>query len=229
MIDKQPQDSQEPRGQQEQPVQSASLDGQSVPVPQAPAGKPQRSNPAKFLMMIGLFGVAQRVDRTTLPVATVQHTGSNRVLLQVIQPGLAGLMDGSVSTLAPIFATAFATHRPMTAFLVGMAAATGAGISMAFSEALSDDGVLTGRGNPVLRGVITGLMTFLGGVGHTLPFLIQNLHYALIVAYIVVGVELIVIAAIRHRYFGTRWAISILQVIGGGALVFAAGFLFGSA
>lgn len=229
MIDKKPQDSQEPQGPQDQFVQPALQDGQSVPVPQTPAGRPQRSNLAKFLMVIGLFGVAQRLDRTTPEVAAGQNTNSNRFLLQVIQPGLAGLMDGSVSTLAPIFATAFATHRPMTAFLVGMAAATGAGISMAFSEALSDDGVLTGRGNPVLRGAITGLMTFLGGAGHTLPFLIQNLHYALIVAYVVVAIELTVIAAIRHRYFGTKWAMSIFQVIGGGALVFAAGFIFGSA
>src|SRR5207245_7387707 len=99
-------------------------------------------------------------------------------------------MDGSVSTLAPIFATAFATHRPFTAFLVGMAAATGAGISMAFSEALSDDGALTGRGNPVLRGSITGGMTFLGGSLHTLPFLVPNLHLALLTAYVVVAIEL---------------------------------------
>ncbi len=232
MIEKKPQDSQEPPEQQEQQdslIAPAKESEQGVPVPQTPAGRPQRSNLAKFLMMLGLFGVAQRIDRTTPTVAAGQHTDSNRFLLQVVQPGLAGLMDGSVSTLAPIFATAFATHRPFTAFLVGMAAATGAGISMAFSEALSDDGVLTGRGNPVLRGAITGLMTFLGGAGHTLPFLIQNLHAALVVAYIVVAVELIVIAAIRHRYFGTRWAVSILQVIGGGALVFAAGFIFGSA
>lgn len=229
MIDKKPQDSQEPRGQHDQLVQPASSDGQTVPVPQTPAGRPQRSNLAIFLRMIGLFSMAQRLDRTAPMVAAGQNTNSNRFLLQVIQPGLAGLMDGSVSTLAPIFATAFATHRPMTAFLVGMAAATGAGISMAFSEALSDDGVLTGRGNPVLRGAITGLMTFLGGAGHTLPFLIPNLHYALIVAYVVVAVELTVIAAIRHRYFGTKWTTSIFQVIGGGALVFAAGFIFGSA
>lgn len=229
MIDKKPQDSQEPEGRQDQPVQPAPQNGQSEPVPQTPAGRPRHSNLAMFLKMIGLFGVAQRIDRTAPPVAAVQQTDSNRFLLQVIQPGLAGLMDGSVSTLAPIFATAFATHRPFTAFLVGMAAATGAGISMAFSEALSDDGVLTGRGNPVLRGGITGLMTFLGGAGHTLPFLIPNLHLALVVAYIVVAVELIVIAAIRHRYFGTKWTTSILQVIGGGALVFAAGFIFGSA
>ena len=187
---------------------------------------------ATLFMSLGLPGLARRMDKRVATnsgaeVSAEEH--ANRFLLQVVQPGLAGLMDGSVSTLAPIFATAFATHRPFTAFLVGMAAATGAGISMAFSEALSDDGVLTGRGNPVLRGSITGLMTFLGGAGHTLPFLIQNLHTALIAAYVVVAVELIVIAAIRHRYFGTSWAISIMQVVGGGVLVFAAGLIFGSA
>ncbi len=223
MIENKPQEPEESRSQQEEIAPVA----QPVPVPQA--AKPARSNLANFLTLIGLFGVARRLNHTKPTVAVGQHTEANRFLLQVIQPGLAGLMDGSVSTLAPIFATAFATHRPMTAFLVGMAAATGAGISMAFSEALSDDGVLTGRGNPVLRGAITGMMTFLGGAGHTLPFLIQDLHVALLVAYFVVGVELIVIAAIRHRYFGTNWTLSILQVIGGGALVFAAGFLFGSA
>src|SRR6184192_3916422 len=139
-------------------------------------------------------------------------------LLRVVQPGLAGLMDGSVSTLAPIFATAFATHHSFTAFLVGMAAATGAGISMAFSEALSDDGALTGRGSPVVRGGITGFMTFFGGSLHTLPFLISNLHLALIVAYVVVAFELVLIAAIRHRFFGTNWLISLVQVVGSGAL-----------
>jgi len=154
---------------------------------------------------------------------------SRRLLLRVIQPGLAGLMDGSVSTLAPIFATAFATHRPFTAFLVGMAAATGAGISMAFSEALSDNGELTGRGSPVVRGAITGGMTFLGGSLHTLPFLVQDLHVALLIAYVVVAVELVVIAAIRYRFFGTKWWLSMLQVVGGGALVFAAAIIFGNA
>ena len=154
---------------------------------------------------------------------------SRDFLLRVVQPGLAGLMDGSVSTLAPIFATAFATHHPFTAFLVGMAAATGAGISMALSEALSDDGELTGRGSPVVRGGITGIMTFFGGSLHTLPFLIINLHLALLVAYFVVAFELLVIAAIRHRYFGTNWGLSILQVVGGGALVFAAALIFGNA
>src|SRR5438105_12865750 len=143
----------------------------------------RRPGLSKFFMTIGLLGMAQRFDQTVPMMVEGKDVASNRFLLQVVQPGLAGLMDGSVSTLAPIFATAFATHRPFTAFLVGMAAATGAGISMAFSEALSDDGVLTGRGNPVLRGSITGLMTFLGGAGHTLPFLIQNLRLAFIVAY----------------------------------------------
>lgn len=154
---------------------------------------------------------------------------SRRLLLRVIQPGLAGLMDGSVSTLAPIFATAFATHRPITAFLVGMAAATGAGISMAFSEALSDNGELTGRGSPIVRGAITGGMTFLGGSLHTLPFLVQNLHVALLIAYVVVAVELVAIAAIRYRFFGTKWWLSMLQVVGGGALVFGAAIIFGNA
>jgi len=156
-------------------------------------------------------------------------TSSRNFLLRVVQPGLAGLMDGSVSTLAPIFATAFATHHSFTAFLVGMAAATGAGISMAFSEALSDDGALTGRGSPVVRGGITGLMTFFGGSLHTLPFLIADLHLALIVAYVVVAFELVLIAAIRHRYFGTSWWLSIVQVVGGGALVFVAALIFGNA
>jgi erythrin-vacuolar iron transport family protein len=154
---------------------------------------------------------------------------SRDFLLRVVQPGLAGLMDGSVSTLAPIFATAFATHNSTTTFLVGMASATGAGISMAFSEGLSDTGELTGRGSPPIRGGITGIMTFFGGSLHTLPFLISSIHLALLVAYFVVAFELVLIAAIRHRYFGTNWFISTLQVVGGGALVFAAAFIFGNA
>jgi erythrin-vacuolar iron transport family protein len=154
---------------------------------------------------------------------------SRDFLLRVVQPGLAGLMDGSVSTLAPIFATAFATHNSTTTFLVGLASATGAGISMAFSEGLSDTGELTGRGNPAIRGGITGIMTFFGGSLHTLPFLIPSIRVALFVAYFVVAFELVLIAAIRHRYFGTNWFISILQVVGGGALVFAAAVIFGNA
>ncbi|HZU66646.1 MAG TPA: VIT1/CCC1 transporter family protein [Ktedonobacteraceae bacterium] len=154
---------------------------------------------------------------------------SRNFLLRVVQPGLAGLMDGSVSTLAPIFATAFATHHAFYAFLVGIAAATGAGISMAFSEALSDNGELTGRGSPVIRGAITGIMTFVGGALHTLPFLVPDLHLALIIAYFVVAFELVLISAIRHRYFGTNWLISVVQVVGSGALVFAAAYIFGNA
>lgn len=171
--------------------------------------------------------VAEVVD--SIKEAASGDEASRRFLLRVVQPGLAGLMDGSVSTLAPIFATAFATHRPFTAFLVGMAAATGAGISMAFSEALSDNGELTGRGSPVVRGAITGGMTFLGGSLHTLPFLVSNLHVALVIAYVVVAVELILIAAIRYRFFGTKWWLSMVQVVGGGALVFAAALIFGNA
>ncbi len=150
-------------------------------------------------------------------------------LLKVVQPGLVGLMDGSVSTLAPLFATAFATRNHTTAFLVGLASAVGAAISMGFAEALSDDGELTGRGHPVARGAITGGMTFVGGAGHALPFLAPNFHLALILAYIVVGIELIAIAVIRTRYFKARFVLSVLQVIVGGALVFTAGVLIGSA
>ena len=186
-----------------------------------------RTSLAKLFMAIGLPGVARSFDHSVPKTQTEEV--STHFLLRVVQPGLAGLMDGSVSTLAPIFATAFATHKPFTAFLVGMAAATGAGISMAFSEALSDNGVLTGRGNPVLRGAITGLMTFLGGAGHTLPFLAPNYHVALIIAYVVVAIELALIAAIRHRFFGTKWILSIMQVVGGGILVFLAGLIFGNA
>jgi len=148
-------------------------------------------------------------------------------LLRIVQPGLVGLMDGSVSTLAPIFATAFATHNSRTAFLIGAAAAVGAGISMAFSEALSDDGKLTGRGSPILRGIVTGVMTFIGGFLHTLPFLIGNVHRALILAYFVVGIELLVISWIRYRFMKTSFTISCIQVIVGGGLVFLSGILIG--
>jgi erythrin-vacuolar iron transport family protein len=152
----------------------------------------------------------------------------NTFVLQTVQPGLAGLMDGSVSTLAPIFAAAFATHKPHIAFLVGVSAAVGAGISMAFAEGLSDDGVLTGRGHPFRRGVIIGVMTFLGGIFHTLPFLIPRFHLALIVASIVVGLELIAISLIRYKYFNMPFWRSISMVMLGGAIVFGAGILIGA-
>jgi VIT1/CCC1 family predicted Fe2+/Mn2+ transporter len=150
-------------------------------------------------------------------------------LLQVVQPGLAGLMDGSVSTLAPIFAAAFATHNPHTTFLIGLSAAIGAGISMAFAEALSDTGKETGRGHPMIRGAIIGFMTLVGGIFHTLPFLIPNITTALYVAFIVVGLELVAIAYIRHHFFQMRFWLSALQVIFGGGLVVAAGLLIGGA
>jgi VIT1/CCC1 family predicted Fe2+/Mn2+ transporter len=183
---------------------------------------------AQLFLLLGLPGFARRFDQT-VPAGPAGEDEEQHFVLRVVQPGLAGLMDGSVSTLAPIFATAFVTGVPIKAFLVGMAAATGAGISMAFAEALSDSGELTGRGNPIVRGTITGFMTFLGGSLHTLPFLASNIHVALIAAYIVVGVELCAIAAIRHRFFGTSWALSIVQVVGSGVLVFIAAILFGNA
>ncbi len=160
--------------------------------------------------------------------AAPEHTAHQHFVLQTVQPGLVGLMDGSVSTLAPIFAAAFATHNTHVALVIGFSAATGAGISMAFAEALSDDGKLTHRGAPVRRGAIVGVMTFLGGVFHTLPFFLPSIHTALIIAYLVVATELVVIAAIRYRYFNMNFWLSCLQVIVGGGLVFAAGILIGS-
>ena len=150
-------------------------------------------------------------------------------VLQTVQPGLAGLMDGSVSTLAPLFAAAFATDKPHIAFLVGVSAAVGAGISMAFAEGLSDDGKLTGRGHPFRRGLIIGIMTFLGGIFHTLPFLIPDINTALVLAYFVVAIELLAIAYIRYYYFRMSFWRSIVMVIFGGGVVFAAGILIGSA
>jgi rubrerythrin len=159
-----------------------------------------------------------------------QEEAANRKLfvLQIVQPGLAGLMDGSVSTLAPVFAAAFATQDTHKAFLVGLAASIGAGISMGFAEALSDDGSLTGRGHPYVRGLVCGLMTAVGGIGHTLPFLIPNFKIALSVAVAVVLVELGAISWVRHRYMETPWLSATLQVVIGGILVFLAGVAIGS-
>jgi rubrerythrin len=149
-------------------------------------------------------------------------------ILQYVQPGLAGLMDGSVSTLAPLFAAAFATHNTWQTFLVGIAASVGAGISMAFAEGLSDDGSLTGRGSPWIRGPVCGLMTAVGGLGHTLPYLIPHFTTATIFAVIVVVIELGVISWIRMRYMDTPFLRAAFQVVVGGALVFIAGILIGS-
>jgi len=148
--------------------------------------------------------------------------------LQVVQPGLAGLMDGSVSTLAPVFAAAAATHDSWQAFLVGLAASLGAGISMGFAEALSDDGSMTGRGHPWIRGLVCGLMTTLGGIGHTLPFLIGSYHLAIMVALAVVAIELAAITWIRSHYMDTPIVSAALQVVLGGVLVFLTGIAIGS-
>ena len=160
--------------------------------------------------------------------AAEDQTAKRVFVLQYVQPGLAGLMDGSVSTLAPLFAAAFATHNTWSTFLVGLAAALGAGISMAFAEAMSDDGSLTGRGAPVVRGVITGAMTTLGGMGHALPYLIPEFHVVTALAFAVVAVELLAISWIRTHYMDTPFLQAAFQVVVGGVLVFGVGILIGS-
>ena len=154
-------------------------------------------------------------------------TRNRLFVLQVIQPGLAGLMDGSVSTLAPLFAAAFATGNSRETFAVGLAASLGAGISMGFAEALSDDGSLTGRGRPLTRGLVCGLMTALGGLGHTMPYLIKNVNTATVVAGVVVAIELGVISWVRNRFMDTPLLSAIFQVVVGGVLVFLTGILIG--
>ncbi len=154
---------------------------------------------------------------------------SRRFVLQIIQPGLVGLMDGSVSTLAPVFAAAFATHNSWNAFLVGIAASLGAGISMGFAEALADDGKISGRGTPYLRGLVCGLMTVAGGIGHTIPYLIPNFYTATVVAAVVVVFELLAIAFIQWRYMDTPPVSAAAKVMLGGGLVLATGILIGNA
>jgi rubrerythrin len=194
--------------------------------------------------------LAQKLDEKHLTAdAKSEEAEAQRrmFVLQVVQPGLAGLMDGSVSTLAPLFAAAFATHDNWKTFLVGMAASVGAGISMGFAEALSDDGALTGRGHPWLRGSITGLMTMIGGIGHTLPYLVPSswslslswlglpglvlnaFWIATAIAALIVFVELWAIAWIRARYMDTRFLQAAFEVVLGGLIVFAAGIAIGSA
>jgi rubrerythrin len=174
--------------------------------------------------------VAESLEQKHLtPDVKAEEEEAHRRLfvLQVVQPGLAGLMDGSVSTLAPLFAAAFATHTSGAAFKVGLAASVGAGISMGFAEALSDDGSMTGRGKPLMRGLVCGLMTTAGGIGHTLPYLISNFHYATVVAAVVVALELLAISYIRNRYMDTPFLSASFQVIVGGVLVLIAGILIG--
>ncbi|EJW12446.1 Rubrerythrin [Rhodovulum sp. PH10] len=176
--------------------------------------------------------LAEQLEGEMLPAdvrAEEDATARRMFVLQYVQPGLAGLMDGSVSTLAPLFAAAFATQNTWETFLVGLAASIGAGISMGFAEALSDDGSLTGRGSPWLRGGVCGLMTTLGGLGHTLPYLIPDFWTATVAAFVVVILELAAISWIRWRYMDTPLLSATFQVVLGGALVFAAGILIGSA
>jgi rubrerythrin len=162
-------------------------------------------------------------------VESEEETRRRIFVLQVVQPGLAGLMDGSVSTLAPLFAAAFATHNTSETFLVGAAASFGAGVSMGFAEALSDDGELSGRGRPWIRGAITGLMTTIGGAGHTLPYLLSSFQLATTVAFLVVAIELWVIAWIRSKYMDTPFLQAVFEVVAGGLIVFLAGIAIGSA
>ena len=169
---------------------------------------------------------AEHLDQDTL--AAEDKTAKRQFLLTWVQPGLAGLMDGSVSTLAPIFATAFATQDTGTTFLVGLAASVGAGISMGFTEAASDDGELSGRGSPIKRGLASGIMTTVGGLGHALPYLIPDFWTATITAIIVVFIELWAIAWIQNKYMETPFFRAAFQVVLGGALVFSAGVLIGS-
>lgn len=175
--------------------------------------------------------IADKLDKEYLTrEATAREDKAQRRLfvLQIVQPGLSGLMDGSVSTLAPVFAAAFATQSSHAALLVGLAASLGAGISMGFAEALSDDGSLTGRGKPLLRGFVCGLMTTAGGIGHSLPFLISNFRAAIALAVLVVAIELVVISWIRKRYMDTPFLRAAFQVIVGGVCVFLVGILIGS-
>ena len=195
----------------------------------------RRSTDAGIRQLLGDLAEEERHHiETAGKIGTVKLTESEAAqqkklfLLQVIQPGLAGLMDGSVSTLAPLFAAAFATHSSLATFRVGLAASVGAGISMGFAEALSDDGTLTGRGHPWARGLVCGLMTALGGLGHTMPYLIPNVYTATWVAVAVVLCELGIISWVRHRFMDTPLASAVLQIALGGALVFLAGVLIGS-
>lgn len=199
----------------------------------------QRTTDAATRKLLGDLAAAESAHETKAEALADAYLGEDekgeedrvahrQFILTYVQPGLAGLMDGSVSTLAPIFATAFATQNTWTTFLVGLAASVGAGISMGFTEAASDDGELSGRGSPIKRGVASGVMTTIGGLGHALPYLIPHFWTATAIAFIVVFVELWAIAGIQSRYMQTPFLRAAFQVVLGGALVFAAGVLIGS-
>ncbi len=200
----------------------------------------QQAQDVDIRKLLGDLALAERgheakaieIERKNVSDAEREEEGeiSKRLfVLQVVQPGLAGLIDGSVSTLAPIFAAAFATHNSHDAFLVGLAASLGAGISMGLTEAMSDDGAITGRGSPWLRGVVCGVMTAIGGLGHTLPYLISDFWTATLVAAVLVAIELIAISWIRWKYMDTPIVSAMVQVLLGGALVLLSGILIGSA
>ena len=176
----------------------------------------------------GSFAHALGQEMTQKARDVEDQTARRMFMLQYVQPGLAGLMDGSVSTLAPLFAAAFATHDTWATFLVGLAASIGAGISMAFAEALSDDGSLTGRGAPLIRGTVCGVMTAIGGLGHALPYLIPHFYVATSLAFAVVAFELAAISWIRTHFMDTPFLQAAFQVVIGGALVFIAGILIGN-
>jgi rubrerythrin len=198
----------------------------------------QRTRDADTRKLLGDLAAAEAGHQDRADALTAEHLGEDQrqdedraahrqFILTWVQPGLAGLMDGSVSTLAPIFATAFATQDPWTTFLVGLAASVGAGISMGFTEAAHDDGVISGRGSPVKRGFASGIMTTIGGLGHALPYLIPDFWTATTIAIIVVFVELWAIVWIQNRFMETPFLRATFQVVLGGALVFAAGVLIG--
>src|SRR5882757_7613137 len=198
----------------------------------------QRTSDAGIRQLLDDLAQEEQRHETTAEEITDAQTSAGAVsreldvarrlfVLRFVQPGLAGLMDGSVSTLAPLFAAAFATTNTVATFKVGLAASVGAGISMGFAEALSDDGKLSGRGTPWIRGAVCGLMTTLGGLGHTMPYLIRDFHLATTIALVVVAGELAVIAWIRKRYMDTPLLSAVFQVVVGGVLVFLAGWLIG--
>ncbi|WP_306117399.1 MULTISPECIES: iron exporter MbfA [unclassified Roseitalea] len=200
----------------------------------------KRASDADTRALLGELALAEGGHVTTAQALEAEHAPRDvrdaeaaserkQFILTYVQPGLAGLMDGSVSTLAPIFATAFATQDTWTTFLVGLAASVGAGISMGFTEVASDDGVISGRGSPIKRGLATGIMTTVGGLGHALPYLIPHFWTATTVAIVVVVIELWAITWTQNRYMETPWGRAIFQVVLGGALVFAAGMLIGNA
>jgi rubrerythrin len=200
----------------------------------------QRTTDADTRKLLGDLAIAEKGHESLARRLGLEHTPEDikaeedqtarrKFILTYVQPGLAGLMDGSVSTLAPIFATAFATGDTWTTFLVGLSASVGAGISMGFTEAAHDDGVISGRGSPLKRGLASGIMTAIGGLGHALPYLIPDFTIATTVAIAVVFIELWAIAWIQNHWMETPWGRAIFQVVLGGALVFAAGILIGNA